>query len=68
MSEIEYVKAALQVCESNTEREVFLRQWFNSPQGRHIDTDPFKRGAFARDANMAPKELGLWNRVFVGIG
>ena len=61
------VRLALDACQSNEEREQFLRQWFAGARARTIAADPFARGAFARDAGMTPRELGLWNRFQAGI-
>lgn len=66
-NEPDSVRIALSVCQSDKQRELFLRRWFRGTKARRIAADPFSRGAFARDAKMIPSELGLWNRFQAGI-
>ena len=43
------------------DRSKFLTYWFQLPVVKAIAADPFRRGAFARDVGLTPRELGQWN-------
>lgn len=45
-----------------TARGAYLEEFFRSPLGRFLSSEPLQQGAWARIAGMGPYELGAWNK------
>jgi len=41
----------------------FFLKWLTTPFMHWVGADPFRRGAFAREAGFTEHMLGLWNRL-----